>query len=238
MKFKSKHQAAAPTKTTLNRDANRFIQSARSFEQSEIDSIRRNNKIAWRIAVSSLVLAGLAIGAVAGLTPLKEKVPFVIRVDNNTGATDIVTTIKKTEQSYGEVIDKYWLAQYIRFREGYDWQTIQNSYDATMLLSDSNVQKGFATIYNDNPNAPHVILKDRFKVIVTVKAISFIGRTAQIRFDKQMIPVSGDKTTRMAAQPLIATITYEYSDKPLQEKDRLINPLGFMVTSYRVDPEI
>ncbi|MDF7675963.1 type IV secretion system protein [Neisseriaceae bacterium ESL0693] len=238
MKFKSKNKPSAPTKTTTIRDANMFIQSARSFEQSEIDSIRRNNKIAWRVAAASLVLTGLALGAIAGLTPLKERVPFVIRVDNNTGATDIVTTIKKSEQSYGEIIDKYWLAQYIRFRESYDWQTIQNSYDATMLLSDDTVQKGFAAIYNDNPSAPHLILKDRFKVITTVKAISFIGRTAQIRFDKQRIPVSGDQTNRTPPQKLIATITYEYSDKPLQEKDRLINPLGFMVTSYRVDPEV
>ncbi|WP_255358771.1 type IV secretion system protein [Snodgrassella sp. CFCC 13594] len=70
-----------------------------------------------------------------------------------------------------------------------------------------------------------------------MKAISFIGNTAQIRFDKTMQPVAGDLSKTFPVQPLIATVAFEYSDKPQSEKDRLINPLGFQVTSYRVDPE-
>ncbi|WP_230479013.1 VirB8/TrbF family protein, partial [Kingella kingae] len=46
----------------------------------------------------------MAVGAVLGLTPLKTVQPIVIPVDNNTGATDIVTTMKKQEQSYGECL--------------------------------------------------------------------------------------------------------------------------------------
>lgn len=217
--------------------ARQFIQSAAAFEKCEADAVRRNSKIAWRIATGCLVITGMAIGAVAGLTPLKEKQPFVVRVDNNTGATDIVTTLKKSEKSYGEVVDKYWLAQYVRYRESYDWQTIQNSYDATMLLSAPSIQGEFAKIYKDNPQAPHKVLKDQYKVVVNVKAISFIGQTAQIRFDKRMMPVTGDLSKTFPAQPLIATVAFEYKDNPLQEKDRLVNPLGFQVTSYRVDPE-
>ncbi|WP_043903282.1 VirB8/TrbF family protein, partial [Kingella kingae] len=81
-----------------------------------------------------MILTGLAVGAVLGLTPLKTVQPFVIRVDNNTGVTDIVTTLKNEEKSYGEVVDKFWLAQYVRHREGYDWQTVQDTFDATILL--------------------------------------------------------------------------------------------------------
>lgn len=226
-------------KSAAARQGQAFIQSARAFESSEIERVRKNSRIAWKIAGFSLLLTGLAIGAVAGLTPLKTVEPFVIRVDNNTGATDIVTTIKKTEQSYGEIIDKYWLAQYVRYREGYDWQTIQDSYDATMLLSAPSIQQQFAKIYQDNPAAPHKVLKDQFRVVTKVKAISFIGHTAQIRFDKIMEPVNSSDTAKIVApQPMIATIAYEYSSAPQSESDRLINPLGFQVTSYRVDPEV
>ncbi|WP_037586960.1 virB8 family protein [Stenoxybacter acetivorans] len=218
-------------------NARQFIQAAAAFEQSEIERVKKTNKIAWRIAIGSLVITALSVVAVVGLTPLKQVQPFVIRVDNNTGATDIVTVVKQREQSYGEVIDKYWLAQYVRQREGYDWQTIQDSYDTTMLLSSPPIQQEFAKIYSDNPQAPHKILKDAFKVVVNIKTISFIGTTAQVRFDKKMIPISGDTSRTFPPQPLIATIAYEYSDQPLAEKDRLINPLGFQVMSYRVDPE-
>lgn len=226
------------SKATLNKQAHEFIQSAAAFNKSEIDMVRRNSKIAWRIAIGCLVITGMAIGAVAALTPIKTVQPYVIRVDNNTGATDIVTTLKQSEKTYGEVIDKYWLAQYVKYRESYDWQTIQSTYDATMLLSAVPIQKEFANIYSDNnPNAPHKMLKDNFKVIVTVKAISFVGQMAQIRFDKQLIPISGDTSKTTPPQQLIATVAYEYTNQPTQEKDRLINPLGFQITSYRVDPE-
>lgn len=226
------------SKAALNKQSREFIQSAAAFNKSEIDMVRRNSKIAWRIAIGCLVITGMAIGAVAALTPLKTVQPYVIRVDNNTGATDIVTTLKQSEKTYGEVIDKYWLAQYIKYRESYDWQTIQTTYDATMLLSAQPVQQEFAKIYTDNnPNAPHKILKDRFKVIVNVKAISFVGQMAQIRFDKQLIPLTGDLSKTTPPQQLIATVAFDYANQPMQEKDRLVNPLGFQITSYRVDPE-
>ena len=226
------------SKAVLNKQGREFIQSAAAFNKSEIDMVRRNSKIAWRIAIGCLVITGMAIGAVAALTPLKTVQPYVIRVDNNTGATEIVTTLKQSEKTYGEVIDKYWLAQYIKYRESYDWQTIQTTYDATMLLSAQPVQQEFAKIYTDNnPNAPHKILKDRFKVIVNVKAISFVGQMAQIRFDKQLIPLTGDLSKTTPPQQLIATVAFDYANQPMQEKDRLVNPLGFQITSYRVDPE-
>ena len=99
----------------------KFIEAARIFESSEIERVRKNAKIAWRICGVCLLITGIAVGAVAGLTPLKTVVPFLVRVDNNTGATDIVTMIKNQQQSYGEVIDKANLSAYVKYREGYDW---------------------------------------------------------------------------------------------------------------------
>ena len=84
----------------------KFIEAARAFETAEIDRVRKTAKTAWRITAACLLITGLAVGAVAGLTPLKTVVPFLVRVDNNTGATDIVTTLKKQQQSYGEVTTK------------------------------------------------------------------------------------------------------------------------------------
>ncbi|KPN72614.1 virB8 family protein [Neisseria sp. 83E34] len=224
-------------KNARNKKALDFIDAAKAFEKSEIEMVRRNSKIAWRISGGCLLLVGLLAGAIAGLTPLKEVKPFVIRVDNNTGVTDIVTSVKKKEESYGEVVDKFFLSQYIRYREGYDWQTIQDSYDATMLLSAPTVQAEFSKIYHNNPDAPHLKLRGDYKVVAKVNAITFIGKTAQIRFEKQRIPVTGDLDKVIPAQKMIATISFDYTDKPFSEKDRLVNPLGFQVNSYRVDPE-
>ena len=224
------------SKNQTNRQALRFVQEAQAFHTADMERTRRTAKTAWRITAACLLITGAAVGAVAGLTPLKTAVPFVIRVDNNTGVTDVVTTLKKSEKSYGEVTDKYFLAQYVRYREGYDWETVQDTFDATNLLSAPPVQQQFAELYRESKDAPHTILKDKFRINVRVNALAFVGNMAQVRFEKIMIALGGDKNV-LPPQRYIATIAYQYKNAPMDEKDRLVNPLGFSVTSYRVDRE-
>ena len=214
----------------------KFIQAARAFESAEIDRVRSSAKTAWRISAACLLIAGLSVGAVAGLTPLKAVQPFLVRVDNNTGFTDIVTTLKHQEQSYGEVIDKAYLSRYVRDREGYDWYTVQDTFDEVNLMSDPALQADLVRLYKDSPNAPHKVLTDRFRINVKILSVSFIGKTAQVRYEKTMIPLTSEKTV-LPPQRYIATISYEYRDVSMPDEARLINPLGFTVTSWRTDKE-
>ncbi len=139
-------------KASNNKMAIEFINAAKGFESAEIVRVHKSAKIAWRISGACLLITGLAVGAVAGLTPLKETRPYVIKVDNNTGQTEIVTMMKNQEQSYGEVMDKHWLTRYVQLRESYDWVTIQDNYDAVMLMSSPEIQAAFSKIYNDKGN--------------------------------------------------------------------------------------
>lgn len=215
--------------------AKSFVQSANEFEKSRIQSIKRFNKISWTITFTCLLVTVLSLFAVAMMSPLKTVEPFVIRVDNNTGATDIVTTVKNAEESYGEVIDKYWLSQYLRYRESYDWYSVQDNYDATMLLSNPAEQTAVAN-FMDSESAPYKIFKDRYRVNVRIISTSWVGATAQVRFEKSVIPLNSPNE-RAAPTRYLATISYGYRNAPQAEKDRLINPLGFQVVHYRVDPE-
>ena len=212
-----------------------FVQSANEFEKSRIQSVKRFSKISWSITFISLIVTVLSLFAVAMMSPLKTVEPFVIRVDNNTGATDIVTTLKNAEESYGEVVDKYWLNQYIRYRESYDWYTVQANYDAVMLLSNPAEQTAIAG-FMDSEAAPYKIFKDRYRVNVRVLSTSWVGQTAQVRFEKTVVPLNSPDDAA-APSRFMATISYGYNNAPQAEKDRLINPLGFQVVHYRVDPE-
>lgn len=215
--------------------ANEFVQSANAFEKSRIQSIKRFNKISWAITFVCLLVTVLSIFAVAMMSPLKTVEPFLVRVDNNTGATDIVTTIKNAEESYGEVMDKYWLTQYLRYREGYDWYTTQANYDAAMLLSNQAEQTAIAG-FMDSEAAPFKIFKDKYRVNIRILSTSWVGNTAQVRFEKSVIPLN-NPNDQAAPVRFLATIGYGYLNAPQSEKDRLINPLGFQVVHYRVDPE-
>lgn len=103
-------------------------------------------------------------------------------------------------------------------------------------MSSPQEQAQFSQIYKDNPQAPHKILRDTAKVVVRVNAIAFVGNMAQVRFEKAVIPLN-KSDMQPEPQRYIATIAYEYKNAGMKDEDRLINPLGFQVTSYRVDKE-
>ena len=67
-----------------------YFEKARRFDQDRMMQIERSNRIAWSIAIVASVIAGVSVFAVAGLTPLKTVVPYVVRVDNSTGIVDVV----------------------------------------------------------------------------------------------------------------------------------------------------
>ena len=88
--------------------------SALNWESSRIEQIERSERRAWRIAmISVLASAGLVV-AIVLMMPLKENTPYVVRVDNATGIPDIITSLDSKGVSVDEVMDKYWLAQYVR----------------------------------------------------------------------------------------------------------------------------
>ncbi|RZT91058.1 type IV secretion system protein VirB8 [Advenella incenata] len=233
MFFKKKKKGDASPR----HEAISFIQKAQEFEKSQIEAVKRNNKLAWRVTGASMLLAVLSVGAVIGLTPLKTVEPFVLRVDNNTGATDVVTSVRDIKPlKFDEAIDKFWLSQYVRYREGYDWWTVQPGYDASMLMSSPHIQNDIGAFF-ESAAAPYKVLKDKARVDIRVISISFFDSTAQIRFEKRVKFLAGDQSNAPAPQRLLATVAYRYVNKPITEKDRLVNPLGFQVMSYRVDPE-
>ena len=225
-----------PKKKSLSAQSNEFFNAARQFDEAETNRIRKNAKIAWRLVGMMSVITCLSIVAVVMLTPLKTVQPFVIRVDNNTGLTDTVSVMKQRQDSYDEIVDKYFLKQYVQYRESYDWETIQTTFDATKLMSNPAVAAEYEKFYATD-NAPHKVLKNNLKVLVKVQSVAFLGNLAQVRFIKQSVPVGNALDKKSPPLKMIATIAWEYQGGKMSEQDRLINPLGFKVKSYRVDRE-
>lgn len=184
------------------------------------------------------VSASLAMIAIAFMMPLKESVPYVIRVDSATGVPDIVTMMTDKEVTGDEVMDKYWLAQYVRARETYDWYTLQHDYNMVGLLSSANVGKGYAELFKGK----EALDKKYGKTVrATVDILSVVpnGRgTGTVRFMKTTKRVDQENASGSVTR-WVATISYEYlNTMHIKESDRLMNPFGFQVLSYRVDPEM
>ncbi|MCZ2203601.1 virB8 family protein [Bartonella sp. A05] len=214
---------------------NRYFEESRGLERDLISEFVKSRKIAWRVAGVACIFGFL--GMMCGVVGFSQSAPapLVLRVDNATGAVDVVSVIREHETSYGEVVDMYWLNQYVLNRETYDYDTIQLNYDTAALLSAPAVQQEFYKIY-DGKNARDQVLSNKARILVKIRSIQPNGRgQATVRFTTQQQNINGSSEPQ---QHQIATIGYTYIDAPMKSSDRLINPLGFQVTSYRTDPEI
>jgi len=225
-----------------------YFEEAREWDQDKNDRQALSERRAWKVVAVLFVVAALEAVALATLTPLKSVEPFVIRVDNNTGVTDVISELAGTdgtiEESAQEALDKYWLGKYIRRRESYQWETREYDRQIVGLMSGAEVQQQFAA-YTDpkqNPRAPVTLYGRNTEVETSIKAISLIGKetvdgqvrtTAMVRYTKQ-VKRAGERSplTHWAA-----TLTFVYLDTPMSVDERQMNPLGFQVIGYRNDQE-
>ena len=224
---------------------NQYLAEAKGWDADISVQIKRSERRAWNCCILFTVIAVLQGGGLLCLLPLKTIEPFVIRVDNNSGLVDVVSTLTShgnVKLKAQEALDKYWLGQYVQHRESYQWQT--RSYDRKLiaLLSADNVQQdyGAETDPKANPQAPLNIYGQTAQVHTRIYAISFIAHdnvtgesqtTALVRYSKQVKRVG-------EVHPVthwVATITFVYRNAPMQLEDRRLNPLGFQVVSYRND---
>ena len=218
-------------------DFDDYLKAVKGIERDYVDELVMSRRRAWRVAIGSSILSGLLTVGYFLLLPLKTAVPYVLRVDNNTGAVDIVTAMKTRQSTYGEVVDKYFLARYVIARESYNFQSIQSDYDTVNLMSTKDVAQDYNAIYSGE-TARQNVLKDNGKRVVRIISVvpSVIADPSSDRGGTATVRYVVSETGKLD-QNLIATITYRYVNAPIEEAKRLLNPLGFQVTSFRADIE-
>jgi type IV secretion system protein VirB8 len=216
-------------------DLKAYFDNARRWEQDLLLSANRSKRVAWFVAASACALGVALVGAVAALAPLKTVEPFVIRVDNATGIVETVSALKSTPSRYDEAVTKFFLGRYVRAREGYSYPEAETNFRTISLLSAQPEQARFAAWYRgSNPEGPQVV-NGRFGIAtVRIKAISLLAdNVASVRFLKESRKGEETRVTHW-----VATLTFSYVNAPMSSADRLINPLGFLVSDYRADPEV
>ncbi len=213
-----------------------YFDEARRWDQDRLADALRSRRLAWSVAACAGVLALAAVGAVAALTPLKSVEPFVVRVDRTTGAVDVMTGLKGQDHlTYEEAVSKYFLGLYVRSREGWLPQAAEQNFRQVSILSALAEQQRWADAFRPaNPQSPQVAWGDNAQSLIDVRAISFVSpKVANVRFHR--VVRQAQQTTE---SDWIATIAFTYTRAPMNEADRLRNPLGFQVISYRSDPEV
>lgn len=124
----------------------------------------------------------------------------------------------------------------MRARETYDWHTLQTDYDTVGLLSSKPVGAQYLERFEGKDA---IDKKWGNSLNISVDILSVVPTSegkGTVRFTKTSQPV--EHMGPHAVTHWVATIAYHYQNpSTMKERTRLINPLGFQVLSYRVDPE-
>lgn len=189
-----------------------------------------------------LMIVLLIIGCILGILYIKEITltrtikPFVIQVEEKTGVTTVVDSTNVPQYMIrSESIKNYFLVLYLRARETYHPDNYQYQYDVvTRLLSSSRIYANFRRLINDKENSPITKYGNNTHTNIQIRSIQYndAGNVATIRF--RIIENDGQGQTFNK----IATIGFMFADMTLSQEERFVNPVGFTVTSYRVDDEI
>lgn len=211
--------------------------NAFDWEDNHINFLERSERRAWYVA---FILGGAFMFAIIGIIlmlPLKSTVPYVMRVDKTTGAVDLVTSIRGESIEFDEVSDRYWVSNYVRHREAYDWSFIANDYLATKEFSAENVFKPYHELYTSEKSPEKIYGSDKsIRVNIISVTINHEQQTAVVRFNKTLS--SRKEGNVLGITNWVATVRYEYAPKTLKTTEmRDINPFGFTVTGYQIAPE-
>lgn len=209
-----------------------------SWETSRAQSLQQSARHAWMAAGALGVCLLMALVAIVVMMPLKETMPYVIRVDNATGVPDIVTSIMDQKITGDEAMDKYWMARYVEYRERYDWYTLQDDYNMVGLLSTEDVAVDYAAQF-DGENGLHKRYKDKIRAeIKIVSVVPTSKETGTVRYIKTTKQLKSNRQKPVVLH-YVATVAFAYAgSKRMKDSERVRSPLGFKVTSFRIDSEL
>lgn len=207
-----------------------------SYQEDRLRAAQRHARLGYIVGAAGLLLALAGVGAVAALAPQKTVVPLVFRVDNATGAVERVFDVTGGgAMAASEATRRYFLWQYVRLRQGYSFAEAQLNFDAVAAMSTPTVEGEYVAAFRgSNPSSPQVVLGRDGTATLRWKSTAFLGpKLAQVRFEQ----IEQKPGQILAPKHMVATIGFDFVAGQVKELAQNINPLGFVVTSYRVDQE-
>lgn len=233
---------------TSGTSIDRSLAQSTQFELTIADLARRSERRAWWVAWCAVAMALIISGGYYYMLPLKQKVPYLIMADAYTGTA----TVARLDGDFAmrgittrEAVNRSNVAHFVLARESYDLDLLNlHDWKTVQTMAAPGVKAPYVQLFsNGNPDS---LVKQYGKdqaIRVKLLSIQLIGggpgrtpRGATVRFQRSLY----NKQTG-ATRPIdnkIATMAFTYKQNlEMDDQSRIENPLGFWVTSYRVDDD-
>ena len=203
------------------------------WDKDSVKKSRRGSTFAWTIAGVASLISLVSVFGISQLASMKTVIPYVIEVDRLTGEVQVKKPLSSNEIPQYEALSKFFINKYLLARLGYDRNDFNYRYETVVAMSSNEVANTYAgEMATSNKKSPVNVYGERGIVKVHIKNISFIEKNlALVRLTEEIRVSQGVDRIEYNA-----TVSFEYSDAPLDEETRLITPLGFIVNRFRKDP--
>ncbi|HEY7889883.1 MAG TPA: type IV secretion system protein [Steroidobacteraceae bacterium] len=218
-----------------------YLDEAASWDADRVAQAGRAAAAAWRVAAAGWLCAVASAAALTVLMPLKRVEPYLIRVDNSTGAVDVVP-VYTGHVPLGEAVTRYFLTHYITVCERYDSAMAESDYEECGAFNSPRLNQAMYVNWSRaNPSSPLNVHKDGSTQTIRIQSVSFFKRAsgvselAQVRYAR-IERLENEGPGRITHW--IASIGYRYGAPPDDPRTRGWNPLGFEVMDLGIEPEV
>lgn len=228
-------ELTSPEKREKNKITQEHFSNYKAFERDRLELAKGKTRT-WQIVSGIFIVFcfGL-VAALIGLTPLKQTVPFLIRVDNNSGYVDVLRPNEYSANSAKnseDVMTQFLVKNYVRFHESYSWSTVHSNDDIIKRQSSASVYKR----YSDFQTSPvGYMAKLGENAQIELKDIYFTelppndkNKVAQIRYTKRILNARGEPDANFPQTQWLVVVTYDFK----QKVDADVNPLGLNVLEF------
>lgn len=218
--------------------------SSSSFEEKNQNLQEEMNRIYKYGGMSGMAIGVLSLLALNAALPLKETLVEAYLINSVNGVAERLTSVKKENLSENEALAKYFINQYVKRREGYNYFSLQHDYDYVLLYSAENVATDYNALINGN-NSPKVIYKKAEQTATVQDDPSIILSSSSRADDKDKgayirfrLTIRDVATGTEKQQYWNVRLTYRIEPQiEMASGERNNNPLKFVVTSYARDKE-
>jgi type IV secretion system protein VirB8 len=210
------------------------FKAGETWDQEVFANMRQSRNRAWAVAFFGMGSAVLSLICLALLLPLKTFAPYVVTVDRQSGYVEVTKGIYGGDLSQDEAVTQSNLVRYVSARESYNPVVLRENYDFVALLSSGEASKEFRQLWDGkNPDNPSIVYGKNAGIDVKIKSISLLNdKTAAVRFLREL-----HENDQTHVSHWNAIINFQYVQKPEKMADRFVNPLGFQIISYRINPD-
>ncbi len=193
--------------------------------------IQRNFLLLFVSVLSTAVLISLFL--IKKLNDERKVEPYLIEYNKIDGTLAVIDSSTKKEYTAQESVIESLAVEYIKSREGLNMAIIEDNINKIRVFSLKEVYKSFLDEIATKISNMQAMGKNA-RVNITINSITHLAKNKiEIKFKSQLVNDVSSQNIRY----LKAIIVFEFYDGEMIFEDRVLNPLNYQVTFYKIFEE-